>query len=115
MEEDDLDVEGGGGSLSAIGEPGWLTQEYETGGTAPINACSRFNNLRRLYMLWMVQHRCLVGVRFAFNCYKHWAHLLLRLPSKEPVLILSQEGVVQNDPLPMVLYGITLVPLAGGV
>ena len=29
-----------------------------------------------------------------------------------PVTILSREGVTQGDPLSMVLYGITLVPLA---
>ena len=29
-----------------------------------------------------------------------------------PVIILSREGVTQGDPLSMVLYGITLIPLA---
>ena len=63
-------------------------------------------------MLWTVQHHWPVGVRFAFNCYKHWAQLLLRQPGELPVTILRREGVTQGDPLSMILYGITLVPLA---
>ena len=63
-------------------------------------------------MLWTVRHRWLVRSRFAFNCYKHWAQLLLRQPGELPVTILSREGVTQGDPLSMFLYRITLVPLA---
>ena len=47
-----------------------------------------------------------------FNCYMHWAQLLLRQPGGLLVKILSREGVTQGDPLLMVLYGITLMPLA---
>ena len=46
-----------------------------------------------------------------FNCYMHWAQLLLHQPGEPPVTILSREGVTQGDPISMVLYGITLVPL----
>ena len=63
-------------------------------------------------MLWTVRHRWPAGARFAFNCYRHWAQLLIRHPGEPPVTILSREGVTQGDPLSMVLYGITLVPLA---
>ena len=63
-------------------------------------------------MLWTVRHRWPSGARFAFNCYKHWAQLLLRQPGEPPVKILSREGVTQVDPISMVFYGITLVPLA---
>ena len=63
-------------------------------------------------MLWTVWHRWPAGARFAFNCYKHWTQLLLRQLGELPVTILSREGVTQGDPLSMVLYGITLVPLA---
>ena len=38
--------------------------------------------------------------------------LLLRQPGEPPVTILSREGVPQCDPLSMILYVITLVPLA---
>ena len=47
-----------------------------------------------------------------FNCYKHWAQLLLRQTGEPQVTILSREGVTQGDPLFMVLYVITLVPPA---
>ena len=63
-------------------------------------------------MLWTVRHCWPAGERFAFNCYRHWAQLLLRQPGKAPVTILNREGVTQVDPLLMVLYGITLIPLA---
>ena len=63
-------------------------------------------------MMWTVQHHWPAGARFAFNCCRHWAQLLLRQPGEPPVTILIREGVTQGDPLSMVLYGITLVPLA---
>ena len=49
--------------------------------------------------------------RFVFNCYMHWAQLLLRETGDPLVTILSQEGVNQGYPLSMVLYRITPVPL----
>ena len=63
-------------------------------------------------MLWIVRHRWPAGARFTFNLYRHWAQLILRQMGELPVTILSREGVTQGDPLYMVLYGITLVPLA---
>ena len=63
-------------------------------------------------MLWTVRHCWPVGVRFAFNFYRDWAQLLLHQPGEPPVTILSREGVTHGDPLLMVLYWITLVPLA---
>ena len=63
-------------------------------------------------MLWTVRHRWPAGARFAFNCYRHWGEILLRQPGEPPVTILSRKGVTQEDPLSMVLNGITLVPLA---
>ena len=62
-------------------------------------------------MLWTVRHRWPERARYAFNCYKDWAQLLLRQPGELKVTILSREGVTQGDPLSMVLYGITLAPL----
>ena len=63
-------------------------------------------------MMWTVRHCWPEGESFAFNSYSHWAQLLLRQPGDLPVTILIQEGVTQGNPLSMVLYGITLVPLA---
>ena len=47
-----------------------------------------------------------------FNFYMHRAQLLLFQMGEPLVTILSRERVTQVDPLLMVLYSITLVPLA---
>ena len=62
-------------------------------------------------MLWTVRHHWPVEAIFAFNCYRHWAQLILRQTGEPPVTILSREGFTHGDPLSMVLYGITLAPL----
>ena len=103
--------EEGGGTLRAMEALELLTQDAEPSGTTLVDALNGFNKLSRLAMLWTVRHRWPAGARFAFNCYKHWAQLLFRQPGELPVTILSIEGVTQGDPLSMVLYGITLVPL----
>ena len=90
---------------------GILTLYVEPGVTALFNACNSFNELVRLEMTWTVRHHCPVGERFTFNCYRHWAHLLLLQTGNAPFIILSREGIAQGDPLLMVLYRITLVPL----
>ena len=77
-----------------------------------VDACNGFNNMSRLEMLCNVRYHWPTGARFAFNCYRHWAQLLIRQPGETPVKILSQERVTQGDPLLMVLYGITLIPLS---
>ena len=76
------------------------------------DARNGFIELSRLAMLCTVRYRWTAGARFAFNCYKYWAQLLLRQPGELPVTILIREGVTQGDSLSMVLYGITLAPLA---
>ena len=90
----------------------FLTQDADPSGTTLVDARNGFNDLSRLAMLWTVRHRWPAGARFTFNCYRNWAQLLLRHPGEPSVRILSREGVTQGDPLSMVLYGITLVPLA---
>ena len=62
--------------------------------------------------MWAVRHFWPVRASFAFNFYRYWKELILRQPGGTPVTILSQEGVTQGDHILMVLYGITLVPLA---
>ena len=104
--------EEGRGNQRALGALELLTQEAETSGTTLLDDHNGFNELRRLAMLWTVRHRWPTGVRFAFNCYRHWAQLLLRHPGEPPVTILNREGITQGEPLSMVLYGITLAPLA---
>ena len=103
--------EGGGGNQWALEALEFLTQEAEPSGTTLIDTRNGFNELSRLAMLWTVRHRWPAEARFAFNCYKHWAQLLLRQPGELPVATLIREGVTQDDPISMVLYGITLATL----
>ena len=56
---------------------GWLTQEELTAGINLVDEHNGFNKLSRLAILCMVQYCWLVVGRFASNCYKHWAQLLL--------------------------------------
>ena len=104
--------DGGGGTHRALEALELLTQEAEPSGTTLVDAYNGFNKLSRLEMLWTVRHRWPAGARFEFNCYRYWVQLLLRQPGELPVTILSREGSTQGDPLSMVLYRITLVPLA---
>ena len=102
----------GEGNQRALGALEFLTQEADPSGTVLVDACNGFNYLSCLAILWTVRHRWPAGARFLFNFYRHWAQLLLRQPGEPPVTILIREEVTHGDPLSMVLYGITLVPLA---
>ena len=70
--------EEGGGTQRALEDLEFLTQEAEPSITTLVDARNGLNELSRLAMLWTVKHRWPVGMRFAFNCYKHLAQLLLR-------------------------------------
>eukprot|EP00957_Ditylum_brightwellii_P042162 3193017-Ditylum_brightwellii.AAC.1 len=63
-------------------------------------------------MLWTVRHRWPEGAHFVFNCYRHWAQLVIRQPGADPVILHSREGVTQGNPLSMMVYGVALLPLA---
>ena len=96
----------------ALGALEFLTQNADTSGKTIVNACNEFNELSRLVMLCTVRHHWPTGAMFAFNLYRHWAQLLLRQMGETPVTILSLDRLTQGDPLSMVLYSITLSPLA---
>ena len=77
-------------------------------GVLLVDARNAFNEINRKVMLWVARHYWPGGARFSFNCYRHWAQLVLRGTGEH---VLSKEGVTQGDPLAMVLYGIGLLPL----
>ena len=91
---------------------GYLNQNAEPSGTTLVDTCNDFIKLIMLEMLWTVRHCCPAGPQFEFNCYKHWTQFLLCQPGEPPVTLMNREIVTQKDNLFMVLYGITLVPLA---
>jgi hypothetical protein len=75
-------------------------------GTLLIDAMNGFKELGRRAMLWTVRHKWAAGARFAFNCYRHSAQLILRRKGRPGYTLLSEEGVTQGNPLSMVLYGL---------
>ena len=113
-----LPVQGPPTPMPPPSTPSPATQEFgqpdpvEEEAILMVDASNGFNELNPKAMLWTVRHRWADGARFAFNCYCHSAILLLRRRNQEATVILSQEGVTQGDPLSMVVYGLTLVPLA---
>eukprot|EP00957_Ditylum_brightwellii_P131195 10006675-Ditylum_brightwellii.AAC.1 len=59
-----------------------------------------------------MQQQWQYGAHFMFNCYCHWAKLVICQPGQELEVLQSKEGVTQDDPLSMVAYDVTLVPFA---
>ena len=86
------------GGFLALKATELLTQDANPGGTTLVDFRNVFNKLIRLAMLWTLCHRWTAGDRFAFNCYRNWAQLLLRQPGDTHVILLSREGVTQGDP-----------------
>ena len=113
MEDEEMGEgeEGGEGTRRALGAIEFLIRDAELSRTTLVDACNGFNEMSCLEMLWTVRYRWPAGARSAFNCYRHWAQLLILHLEEPPVTILSREGVTQGDPLSVVLYGITLIPL----
>ena len=62
-------------------------------------------------MQWAIRHEWPSGARFCFNCYQHHALLVNHEAKEESVIISSQEGVTQGDPLSMICYGIGILRL----
>ena len=58
-------------------------------------------------MLWAVRHEWPGGAQFTFNCYHHWAMLVVRnTMDRSGHFLHSKEGVTQGDPLAMIAYDI---------
>jgi hypothetical protein len=81
-------------------------------GSTAVDAENGFNNLNKMGALWTVRHRWARGSRFTFNCYRHYARLIVRVPGSKPRILLSREGVTQGCVLAMMVYGVALLPLA---
>ena len=63
-------------------------------------------------MLWAVWQEWPGGAQFTFNCYFHWATLVVRNTTDgSGHLLHSMEGVTQGDPLSMIAYGIGVLSL----
>ena len=78
--------------LLALEDTELLTQDADPGGTTLIDSRNGFNKLILLEMLWKLCHLWTAGVRFAFNCYRNWAQILLCQPGDAQIILLSREG-----------------------
>ena len=98
------------GGIHAIKELWKQHEQEEEWGFLLVDAPNAFNELNRTAMLWTVQHEWPSGTRFAFNCYRHWATLVIRGKGGTSYLH-SKEGVTQGDPLSMFCYSFGIMPL----
>jgi hypothetical protein len=62
-------------------------------------------------MFWMLRQEWPSGAWFTFNCYRHWAILVVCGENSRTLFVYSKEGVTQGYPLVMAVYGILLLPL----
>ena len=90
-----------------------MQPEEDLAGCLLADAANGFNNVSRLEMLWTVAHRWPRASSFAFNCYRPFPQLVIRVSGDcTPEIILSRKGVTQGDPMSMPLYGISFAVLA---
>lgn len=75
-----------------------------------VDAKNAFNEINRVQMLWTIRHLLPRAARFVYNCYKGMADLVVR-GEKTVEFLKSREGVTQGDPLAMVCFGLTTVPI----
>ena len=71
-----------------------------------VDAKNAFNNINRFRMMWTIRHLWPSGARFLFNFYCHWSLLVLRNGNGVDSFLHSSKGVMQGEPLAMILYGI---------
>jgi hypothetical protein len=91
-----------------------LWQEHsqeEEWGFLLVDARNAFNEGNRMLMLWTTRHEWAWGAQFIFNCYRHFAMLVIRTGRDLFLIILSKEAATQGDPLAMVMCGVGLLPL----
>ena len=86
--------------------------QEEDWGFLLIDVRNMFNEENRTAILWPVRHEWPSGAQFAFNCYRHWATLVVRdTGDGSGHFFQSKEGVTQGDPLIMIAYEIGVLPL----
>ena len=77
-----------------------------------IDARNAFNEEKSTAMLWDVRHEWPSGAQFNFNCYRHWATLVVRdIGDGSGHFLHIKEGLTQGDPLSTIAYGIGVLPL----
>jgi hypothetical protein len=72
-----------------------------------VDADNAFNRLKRTVALLNIRHLCPPLSVILINCYRMPAKLFVA----GGLVLVSEEGVTQGDPLAMVMYGLALLPL----
>ena len=85
--------------------------QEEDWGFLLIDAHNAFIEENRKAMLWEVRNDLPIGARFAFNCYRHCATLVIRSGNGNGHFLYSKEVLTQRDPLEMVAYRLGILPL----
>ena len=100
------------GAVHAVNALWDVHQHDDDWGFLLVDTRNAFNEGNRTAFMWTIRHRWPAGVRFTFNCYRHWAQLLVRsVDGDEGTILFSKEGCTQGDPLAMIVYGIGMLPL----
>jgi hypothetical protein len=104
-----IDLEGGIHEINQL----WKKHEgAEDWGFLLVDVKNTSNELRRICLLWTMRHDWPSCARFAFNCYQHFAVLVIRnQDGRSTAFIFSQDGMMQGDALAMAAYGLRLLPL----
>ena len=85
--------------------------QEEDWGFLLIDTRNPFNEKNRTSMLWEVRHEWPSGAQFGFNCYCHWATLVIRAGYVTGNFLYSKKGVTQGNPLDVVAYGLEIIPI----
>ena len=78
----------------------------EDQGVILIDASNALNDYNQNTMLWALWNEWPSGAQFTFNCYCHWSTLVIRDWGGGVHLFFSKEGVIQGNPLTMIVYGL---------
>ena len=76
-----------------------------------VDSCNNFIKLSFLYMLYMECHFWLVREKSVLSFYKHGALIIIKRLETLCHFIHSMEEVTQLNPLPVVLYVLSFLPL----
>eukprot|EP00957_Ditylum_brightwellii_P138395 10548502-Ditylum_brightwellii.AAC.1 len=82
--------------------------EENSWGIPLVDAYNAFNEIKCCTMMWSIRHLWAPAARFEFNTYHHLQKLVLH---GHPDFDMSKEGVMQGDPLAMILYDLAVLPL----
>ena len=67
-----------------------------------------FKEINQTTMLWHIRNTCTVGAQFSFNTFRNWKVMKFQ---GRTVTVNRKQGVPQDDPLDITLYGIVMIPI----